>query len=176
MFRVLPQVTFALSFSLLDTKLLKQEDQTARVGDALPTDPLAAGSVTPIADVGDELPYAPKQTYVASLNWSVPVPDSFGNLDLGATYSAIGKQRSAASSSGPYGMLDAFQLLNLNATWTSIFHSPFDFILFGTNVLNDKYVTYTSGTYNLLGFESRAVGTPRFIGARLKYNFGAYAP
>ncbi|HKY91132.1 MAG TPA: TonB-dependent receptor [Nevskiaceae bacterium] len=175
-FRLHPQVTFALSFSLLDTKLLEQEDQTARVGAALPDDPLAAGSVTPIADEGDELPYAPKQTYVASLNWSVPVPESMGYVDLGATYSAIGEQRSAASSSGPFGMLDSFALLNLNATWTSIFNSPFDLVVFGTNVLDEKYVTYTSGTYNLLGFESRALGTPRFVGARLKYNFGAYAP
>ena len=31
--------------------------------------------MTPIADVGDELPYAPEQSYVASLNWRLPLPE-----------------------------------------------------------------------------------------------------
>ncbi len=39
-------------------------------------------------------------------------------------------------------------------------------------MLDEEYVTYTSGTYNLLGFESRMLGTPRMVGARLRYNFG----
>ena len=172
-FQLIDSVTLGLSFSLLDTKLLEQEDLTARVGEA--GGPLAATSVTPIAEEGDELPYAPKQTYVVSLTWRLPLDENIGDLDLGATYSYIGEQRSAASSSGPFGMLDAFQLLNLNLTWARIFNSPMDLMVFGTNVLDEKYVTYTSGTYNLLAFESRQIGTPRLIGARLKYNFGAAA-
>lgn len=172
-FQPLEDLTFALSFSLLDTELLEQEDQTARV--AATGDFLASQSVTPIADVGDELPYAPDQTYVASLNWRLPLPTDWGDVLAGATYSYIGQQRSAATSSGPYGMLDAFDLLNLNLAWTSIIGSPIDLNVFATNVLDEEYTTYTSGTYNLLAFESRAVGTPRLIGARLKYNFGAAA-
>ena len=171
-FQVLDSVTLGLSFSLLDTKLLKQEDQTARVAAA--GGPIAGASVTRIADVGDELPYAPNQTYVTNVSWRLPLPEKIGEVDLGATYSMIGKQRSAATSSGPFGMLDSFNLLNLNLTWTRIFNSQLDFVMFGTNVLDEKYTTYTSGTYNLLGYESRAVGTPRLIGARLKCNFGAY--
>lgn len=170
----LDSVTLGLSFSFLDTELLEQEDQTERVRAA--GGALAGASVTPIADVGDELPYAPDQTFVLSVNWRLPfVPESAGMVDVGATYSSIGEQRSAASSSGPYGMLDAFELLNLNLAWTSIFNSPMDFVVFGTNVLDEEYVTYTSGTYNLLGYESRMLGMPRMIGARLKYNFGAAA-
>ena len=164
------RLTFALSFSLLDTELLEQEDLTGRVGDAGGF--LASASVTPIADVGDELPYAPDQTYVASLTWRLPVSEDLGDIDLGATYSYIGKQRSAATSSGPYGLLDAFDLLNLNLVWTRMFNSSMDLVVFGTNVLDEEYTTYTSGTYNLLAYESRALGTPRLIGARLKYNFG----
>ena len=164
-------VTFGLSFSLLDTKLLEQEDLTGRVGDA--GGPIAAFSVTPIADEGDELPYAPKQTYVASLNWRVPASEDLGDIDLGATYSSIGRQRSAASSSGPFGLLDSFELLNLNMTWSRVLQSPIDLVVFATNVLDEEYVTYVSGTYNLLGFESRSVGLPRTVGARVRYNFGA---
>ncbi len=170
-FQVLDSVTLALSFSLLDTELLEQEDLTSRVADAGGF--LGGLSVTPIAEVGDELPYAPKQTYVASLSWALPLPTSLGAFDLGISYSSIGKQRSAASSSGPFGMLDGFELLNLNLNWSGIFNTPLDLAVFGTNVLNEEYVTYTSGTYNLLGYESRQLGMPRTVGARLRYSFGA---
>ncbi|WP_161554156.1 TonB-dependent receptor [Stenotrophobium rhamnosiphilum] len=169
-FQILESLTLGFSFSLLDTKLLKQEDQTARVGAA--GGPIAQISVVPIADVGDELPYAPKQTYVTNLTWRLPVPEKLGNVDFGATYSAIGQQRSAASSSGPFGLLDSFNLLNLNLAWNNIFNTSLDVVVFGTNVLGEKYTTYTSGTYNLLGFETRSVGSPRLIGARLRCNFG----
>ncbi len=172
-FQLHERVTFALSFSLLDTELLEQEDQTEKVRAA--GGGLAGASVTPIADVGDELPYAPDQTYVGSLNWRLPVSETLGDMDLGATYSYIGQQRSAATSSGPYGMLDAFSLLNLNFTWGRVFNSPMDLVVFGTNVLDEEYTTYTSGTYNLLAYESRMLGMPRMIGARLRYNFGAAA-
>ncbi|AXQ28556.1 TonB-dependent receptor [Solimonas sp. K1W22B-7] len=172
-FQLLDSLSFALSFSLLDTELLEQEDQTDRVGDA--GGAIARASVTPIAEVGDELPYAPKQSYVAALNWELPVSPEWGQIYAGLTYSYIGEQRSAASSSGPFGMLPAFDLLNLNLGWTRILGSPVDLTAFATNVLDEEYTTYTSGTYNLLAYESRAVGTPRMIGARLKYNFGAAA-
>lgn len=170
-FQLVERVTLGLSASLLDTKLLEQEDQTDRVAAA--GGPIAGFSVTPIADVGDQLPYAPKKSFVVSLNWEVPVASEYGEVFAGATYSFIGEQRSAATSSGPYGMLDAFELLSLNAGWASILGTSMDLNLFATNVLDEEYTTYTSGTFNLLGYESRAVGTPRTIGARLKYNFGA---
>ncbi|HSW12101.1 MAG TPA: TonB-dependent receptor [Solimonas sp.] len=173
-FQLHERLTLAISFSLLDTVLLEQRDLTDRVGQA--GGPLARLSVTPIAEEGDELPYAPDQTYVASLSWRLPVSESIGEMDMGLTYSYIGQQRSAASSSGPYGMLPAFDLLNVNLAWGRIFDTPLDLIVFGTNVLDEEYVTYTSGGYNLLSFESRSLGTPRMIGARLKYNFGAAAP
>ncbi|MGB0218013.1 MAG: TonB-dependent receptor [Sinimarinibacterium flocculans] len=169
-FSLTENLTLALAFSLLETELLEQEDQTARVSEA--GGAIAGFSVTPIADVGDELPYAPDQTYIVSLNWRLPVSVNLGEMDLGLTYSAIGEQRSAATSSGPFGMLDAFQTLNVNFGWGRIFGSAMDLVVFGTNVLDEEYVTYTSGTYNLLGFESRMLGTPRMVGARLRYNFG----
>ncbi len=187
-FQILDSVTVAFSFSLLDTVLLKQTDQRSRVAAAGQAAGNATGnpisgiiggqitsaSVTPIADVGDELPYAPKQTYVTNINWRLPLSEKIGTVDVGATYSMIGQQRSAATSSGPFGLLDSFNLLNLNLTWSKIMNSSLDMVMYGTNVLGEKYTTYTSGTYNLLGFESRAVGAPRMIGARLKCNFGAY--
>jgi len=170
-FQLLERVTLALSYSYLDTELLEQMDYTDRVTAA--GGPVAGATATPIADVGDELPYAPEQSYVASLNWRLPVSESLGEIDAGVTYSYVGQQRSAATSTTPFGMLDAFNLLNLNMSWASIFRTSLDLSLFATNVLDEQYTTYTGGTYSVLGFESRMMGQPRLIGARLKYNFGA---
>ncbi|MFP5307572.1 MAG: TonB-dependent receptor, partial [Gammaproteobacteria bacterium] len=173
-FQLLDSLTLSLSYSYLDTELLEQEDYTERVADA--GGPLARLTATPIADVGEELPYAPDQSYVASLNWRLPLPPRIGELGVGATYAYIGRQRSGASSASPYGLLDAYDLLNLNLNWSAIFGTPLDLAVFGTNVLDAQYVTYISATYNNLGFETRMSGMPRLIGARLKYSFGATAP
>ena len=68
-------------------------------------------------------------------------------------------------------MLDGFGLLNLNIGWTSILGAPYDLTVFATNVLDEEYVVFTTGTFRPLGIESRNVGAARFIGARLRYNF-----
>jgi len=172
--QLLESLTLSLSYSYLDTELLEQQDYSDRVTAA--GGPLAMLTVTPIADVGDELPYAPDQSYVASLNWRLPLPEQIGELRAGTTYSHVGRQRAGASSASPYSMLDAFDLLNLNLGWTRIFQSRLDLSLFATNVLDKEYVTYVSTTYNNLGFETRMTGVPRMVGARLKYSFGAAAP
>src|SRR3546814_13560378 len=91
---------------------------------------------------------------------------------MGATYVYTGKRRTAASSSSPNDILDPFELLNLNLSWTNIFGAPVDLTAFATNVLQEKYATYASGTYNTTGVDSRMVGLPRMIGERLKYRFG----
>jgi iron complex outermembrane receptor protein len=88
------------------------------------------------------------------------------------TYVYTGKRRSSASGSSPDDVLDPFSLVNLNLNWTSVLQSSFDLSGFVTNLLDEKYMTYGSGTYYTLGFDSRAVGMPRMIGMRLRYNFG----
>ncbi|HKY90465.1 MAG TPA: TonB-dependent receptor [Nevskiaceae bacterium] len=171
--QLLDDVSLSLSFSRLLTRLLEQEDHRLEV--------IAAGGVvggltyTPIADVGDTLPFAPDHAYVASLAYAPPPFDGIGAITLGATWAHIGEQRTAASSATPFDVLDAYSLLNLNAGWTGILGSAFDLTLFGTNVLDEKYSTYNSGTYNALGFEARMMGVPRMVGARLRYRFGADA-
>ncbi|HEY9547222.1 MAG TPA: TonB-dependent receptor, partial [Solimonas sp.] len=175
-------LTLSLSYSHLDTKLLKQDDHRRDV--------LAAGftpeqlaqlslsgligfaTYTPIADVGDSLPFAADNTVVTSLSYRLPFPATIGDVEMGATYVYTGKRRTAASSSSPNDILDPFELLNLNLSWTNIFGAPVDLTAFATNVLQEKYATYASGTYNTTGVDSRMVGLPRMIGARLKYRFG----
>lgn len=132
----------------------------------------AAATFTPIADAGDELPNAPKHSWVVNLNYQLPVPVDMGELSVGATYTKVVDQRGAATSSGPYGMLPDFELLNLNANWYGIYNSNFDLSLYATNALDEEYITYIGGVYNTLGLEVYQPGLPRMYGARLRYNFG----
>jgi len=164
----LPGLIWATSYSFLDTKLVKFDTNQPEVAAvAIP------GTATPIAVEGDSLPFAPDHTVVTSLTYTLPLPVEIGSVDVGATYVYTGKRRSSASGSSPDDVLDPFELLNANINWTSVFQSSFDVALFATNVLDEKYTTYGSGTYYTLGFDSRAVGMPRMLGARLRYSFGS---
>ncbi|WP_206363005.1 TonB-dependent receptor [Stenotrophobium rhamnosiphilum] len=167
-FQPLESLTASLSYSYLKTKLVKSADFCGRVA---AVGLLEGISCTPIADVGDELPFAPKSSYVINLNWAMPVPEEFGQVSFGSTYAYTGKQRAAATSSTPFAILEDFGILNLNLNWNDIYNKSFDFSIVGTNVLDKNYVTFTSGTYKPLGVESRSVGLPRMISARLKYSF-----
>jgi len=101
----------------------------------------------------------------------LPLPERVGRVAASATYVSIGKQRVAANSITPNDELDPYELLNLNLNWNGMFSSPMDLSLFATNVTDEKFVTNVSGTYRAIGFDSRAVGPPRMMGLRLRYNF-----
>ncbi|MFA5939537.1 MAG: TonB-dependent receptor [Sinimarinibacterium sp.] len=167
-------LTAILSYSYLDTRLLEQDiqgqcDRVTAVGQ------IEGLTCTPIVDVGDSLPFAPRHSALGSLIYALPLPSGFGSFNVGATYVYNSEMRVAASSSSPFSVLDSFSLLNLNLNWNGIFALPVDLDVFATNVTDEEYVTYVGGTYNVLGIESRAMGQPRMIGARLKYKFGADA-
>lgn len=161
-------LTASLSYSYLNTKLIKSADFCGRVA---AVGLLEGISCTPIADAGGELPFAPKSSYVINLNWFLPVPEEYGHVSMGTTYAYTGKQRAAATSATPFAILDDFGILNVNLNWNDIFDKSFDFNIVANNVLDKNYVTFTSGTYKPLGVESRSVGLPRMISARLKYSF-----
>jgi outer membrane receptor protein involved in Fe transport len=167
-FQPLRPVTASVSYAYLDTKLVKSADFCSRVEQV---GFLEGFTCTPIADVGDELPFAPKSAVVTTLDWYLPVPESLGQMDVAATYAYTGRQRVAADSSTPYAILDGFGVLNLNLAWMSIFGTSFDLNAFVTNVTDNEYIVFTSGTYRPLGIESRNQGQPRMFGARLRYNF-----
>lgn len=170
-FRLYEGLTLNLSFSRLLTELLEQGDNCAKVE-------AAAGAVggftcTPIADVGDTLPFAQDKSYTASLNYRLPLPAAIGAIEIGATYAFTGEQRVSSSSSTPFSEVESFSLLNINLGWKDILGFPVDLSLFGTNVQDSENEVFFSGTFNALGFSSRRVAPPRMYGARLRYNFGA---
>lgn len=172
-------LTFSLSYSYLDTELVEQNvptfteirDRVLAAGASPTAASISAGTYTPIAKEGDELPFSPENSIVSSLNYRLPLSGDIGSVTVGATYVYTGPQRSS-SSDQPYDKLPSFELTNLNASWIGIYGSAFDLSLYVTNAFDEEYATYHSGTYNALGFESRQVGMPRQYGARLRYNFG----
>ena len=162
-------LTLALSYSRLDTELEEQEDTRAKVEESAGT--LGGATATPIADEGDELPFAPESAWVASLNYSLPTPLEWGVMETGVTYVYTGEQRAAASSTSPFAVLPAYELFNANFAWYGIMGSGFDLSLSATNLTDEAYATYVSGTFTVLGFESRMSGLPKMFGARLRYTF-----
>lgn len=166
-------VTFIFSYSHLKSELLEQEDHQAEV-QAL-GGIFAGATYVKTADIGDSLPYSPDHTFVATLNWKLPIPSDYGDIQLGTTFSYTGNQQVVATSASPYAMLDPYSLLNLNLNWKSIFGQPFDLAIFGTNLRDEEYFTYVQGGYYPLGYESGSTGQPRMFGMRLKYRFGADA-
>lgn len=167
-FQLLDALTVSLAYSYLDTKLVKSADFCSRVESV---GFLEGFTCTPIAEAGDELPFAPKDTYIANLNWTVPLPEHWGRVEMGGTYAYTGPQRVAATSSSPFAVLDGFGLLNFNVGWSGVLGTDYDLNFFATNVLDEEYVVFTTGTFRPLGIESRNVGAPRMIGARFRYNF-----
>jgi len=168
--QLLETLSLSLAYTKLDTELLEQEDRRADILAA--AGPIGFLTATPIADVGDTLPFAADQTWTATLRWELPLPEDLGRIAPSVTYVSIGKQRAAATSITPFDELPGYELLNLNLNWSGMFGSPMDLSLFATNVTDEQFVTNVSGTFRAIGFDSRAVGLPRMVGARLKYNFG----
>lgn len=162
-------VAMNISYSHLKTKLLSEQNYQDKV--LAVAGVFGAATYTPTADVGDPLPYSPAHNAVVGLSYHLPVSSDWGEILLTALYSYTSKQQVAATSASPYAVLDSFSLLNLNANWSGILGTTFDFAFFCTNVLNEKYYTYIQGGYNSLGFESGSTGQPLMVGARLKYSF-----
>ncbi|AXQ30052.1 TonB-dependent receptor [Solimonas sp. K1W22B-7] len=161
-------LTASLSYSYLETELVESADFCSRVEQV---GFIEGFTCTPIADAGDELPFAPKSSYVANLNFIIPVTEQYGQMIFGVTYAYTGEQRVGATTSSPYAVLDDFAVLNLNLGWTGVLGTTCDLAAFATNVTDEEYVVFTTGTYRPLGIESRTQGQPRMIGARLRYNF-----
>jgi len=181
-FKLLDDLSLSVSYSHLSTELKEQgqlSPDTVRLavlestaGDEAAAN-LAASNVAAIADVGDELPFAAKNTWVTSLNYLLPTPADIGLMSLGATWSYIGEMRASSSTSSPYDLLPSYELLNLNASWMGIYNSDCDMSLYATNVLDKEYVTFASGAYSNVGMEARQGGLPRMYGMRIRYNFGS---
>ena len=126
--------------------------------------------VRPTAVVGEALSFSPKHRIQVTVGYTLPLPESVGELTIGGTYVHTASQQSNASS--PFGLLPATDLLNLNATWRDVAGQPVDLSFFVTNVTNEKTWLAAGGFFNSFGFDSAPLNEPRMWGMRVKVKFG----
>lgn len=147
-------------YTYLDTKLKE-----------LTTPVLPANSpfeaIIPRGVIGGPLTYSPKHKLSLSADYSVPLGENVGELDLGAIYTFTAKQFVDGNNRIP-----GYSLLNLNAGVRDIGGTGFDVTLFGQNVTNKKYRVSSGGGFESSGINDFLYGVPRVYGVRLKYAFG----
>jgi iron complex outermembrane receptor protein len=140
-------------------------------------------TLVPTSVAGRPLPLSPKNKLSLTATYTLPLPESWGQASLGATYVHWSSQITSADPpvldpvsgnfvGSPYGKLPMVDLVNFNFNWTAMFGSQFDGSVFVTNAFNHEYLTYVPGLFDGLGFEARSLGQPRMFGVRLRYNFG----
>jgi iron complex outermembrane receptor protein len=140
----------------------------------------ANSPVVPIGgfQTGDELVNTPMNKADLSSAYSLPLNPDIGTISFGPTVVYVDTQvsnggvRNTAGQICCVSVLPSYTLLNVNASWNSIFRSSVDLSLFATNVTNKEYVTYGQAFgISPLGFDSRQLGQPRMYGATLRYSF-----
>jgi iron complex outermembrane receptor protein len=123
--------------------------------------------------VGAPLTQAPKLKGSLTASYSLPLSEEIGQISVAATDSYTDDYLTKTSS---HGKIDSFNTVNLNLNWNSIFRSPMDLSLFGTNVTGEEYYTFATDLYDTsLATVSKVQGLPRMYGLRLRYNFGGSA-
>ena len=158
---------FIASYAYLDTKVDELEFPDL-LGMGLTRFP-----PSPTTSAGERLSFAPENQLVTTLRYQLPIDASHGSIDVSVTYSYTDSYLAFSSelTQSPLAELDSYDLVNLNLNWQGVLGSNFDLSLFGTNVLDEEYITFATGNWSSLGLESGQVGMPRMYGARLRYNF-----
>ncbi|HEX8055745.1 MAG TPA: TonB-dependent receptor [Novosphingobium sp.] len=155
---------FDLGYTYLDTKVKSI---------SLPPIPAGApySALIPSASVGDPLPLSPKHRVTLTGTYALPVPESVGQVSLGATYVYTAKQAFTKATLPQYWDLPATNIVNLNVNWDNIMGQPVDASFFVTNLTNNISQVAVGTSYNSAGFESLLYAPPRMWGFRLKYRF-----
>jgi iron complex outermembrane recepter protein len=161
-----------INYTYLHTEILE-------IAPSSTTDPNYVPGTSAIT-AGSPLLLSPKNKYVASADYTLPIASNIGRISIGAAFVHTDKQLSTydyqnptivAEFGGNLGTLPASNLLNLNANWESIFGTTIDLSLFATNVTEDHYYLFVPGL-DSAGAEFATLGEPRMYGVRLRYRFG----
>ncbi|MYM63924.1 TonB-dependent receptor [Pseudomaricurvus sp. HS19] len=119
---------------------------------------------------GEPLPYTPEHSLVLNASYFLPVDESLGDMIATITYVYNDEQQAVSKATSDYAVLPSYELVNASFNWKGILGSPMDFSLFGTNLLDEEYLSNVTGTW-VNGLEAGRRGVPRMYGARLRYNF-----
>jgi iron complex outermembrane receptor protein len=162
---ILPFTGLRLDFSYtyLDTQL-----QSATV----PPPPIGFSAVFFPSTVGGPLAFSPKNKFAINATYTVPLDPSFGEIELGTTYSYQSSQFNSPTAAPGYQTLPAQENLDVHANWNSIYGKPIDFSFFATNITRKKYFVATNGIYTSFGYDVAYLNPPTMFGARVRYRFG----
>ena len=125
---------------------------------------------------GDRVTLTPKNKLSVTGTYVLPLAPAIGEIAVGATFTHTDRQITnyatrIAGKPGGDDFIEPQNLLNLNASWTSIASSNVDLSLFMTNVTGQKYYTFIPGLQQIGGFDTGSIGAPRMYGARLRVRF-----
>jgi iron complex outermembrane receptor protein len=156
-------VTLDLSYTYLNSRLSSVKRLAPLPGS--PYDEIVATAIA-----GYPLQFTPRNKLSFTAAYRLPVDDAVGKITLSTTYTYTGDQ--LTSSAGPFQVIPAFDLLNLNVNWEGIYGSPVDAEFFMTNATDNVYASNLTDLTSFTGFASRIMGEPRMFGGRLRYHFG----
>jgi iron complex outermembrane receptor protein len=119
-----------------------------------------------------DLEFAPRNRVSVTASYTLPLDKDVGAITFGANYTHSDANNSTSVLISPTLYRNTPEnLVNLNASWTSILKSPIDASVFVTNLTNAKdYIGNTGGIST--GVDAVILAPPRMYGLRLRYNFG----
>ncbi len=134
--------------------------------------------------------YMPEQTLTASINYSLPLDDSLGEMSLMASVywqdemntdetSVVYAQQAAfegwssddLATAQKTAEADSYSVVNLRFDWRNVMGSNFDFATYVNNATDEEYVVGGLNVLDSLGWAAFTYGAPRTIGASLRYQF-----
>ncbi|MDB5723337.1 MAG: hypothetical protein JWQ16_91, partial [Novosphingobium sp.] len=145
-----------------------------------PTVPLGFVSPPVMVKNGSLIPLVPKNQFVLTGTYTLPLAPSVGTVSIALTYSHRDSTfgNTSSSDTGPdlanpqnLQILPPQNLVNLNINWNDVSGMPLDLAFFVTNLTKEQFYTYTVG--KSFGFDSYIANQPRMFGVRAKYRFGS---
>ncbi|MEP6869170.1 MAG: TonB-dependent receptor, partial [Novosphingobium sp.] len=126
---------------------------------------------------GNYFAMAPEFTYTLSGQLHIPVPESVGKLDLGASYYHQSSIYVSDLNQGAFTdiPIKAYGVLDLTADWRNVAGYPVDLGAYVKNVTKQRYYTGGATVYPSTGTSGYIMGEPRRWGVSLTYHFGAMA-
>ena len=164
------------SYAYLNTKLQKFVAPTLPAGSPYDT-------VTSPA-VGGPIPNSQPHKVNVSAQYTLPLPESVGEVSVGATYiytasyRAVNDQCPKLPTTGCLvaapgaGILPSTNVVNLNVNWNRVAGLPVDASFFVTNLTKEVVYLTANDSLGNRGFLSSLLGEPRMYGFRLRYRFG----
>ncbi|MBV9508879.1 MAG: TonB-dependent receptor, partial [Caulobacteraceae bacterium] len=121
----------------------------------------------------------PQNQLTVDLHYTLPIDAAYGEVTFGGSLYYQSKaaltDNAYVSAVGaiPYAATEpAYDLINLDGTWSNVMRRPIDLSFFMTNVANKLYRVGSDDLSYNVGFVSYVYGEPRMFGLSAKYHFG----